>query len=310
MAVIVLNWNNPSDTLRCLRSLADIERTDYEVIVVDNGSSDDSAALVRRRHPTIRQLETGCNLGYAGGNNVGIRYALAVGAQNICILNNDVTVEPNFLEPLLATLRSQQNCGIVTPLIAEAGSESGCVWALGSTLDRRTAAVTRNLAGAPVRYWQQQPSFEVQIASGAAMLIKREVLERVGLMDEGYFLYYEEVDWSLRVRQAGYQIVAVPSSIVYHKVSASLGKSSPVVDYYMLRNHLRLIMHQFSEPRRSYLWIRVFLRNLFTIVAYTVESHNGERIGCRDARVLAIRDALLRRCGEMGADVASACHPR
>lgn len=141
------------------------------------------------------------------------------------------------------------------------------------------------------------------------MLAKREVFERAGLLDEKFFLYFEEVDWCMKVGQAGYRILAAPSSVVWHEVSGTLGTTSPVIDYYMLRNHLRLIGRHWSGARRDYLWSRVVLCNLMTIAAYTVKPHGGRRIPNRNARLLALLDASLGRWGKMGADVAKICYP-
>lgn len=311
VAIAVLNWNNPVDTLACLRSVTalDYPTVRLRVIVVDNGSSDDSVARIRAAHPAVELIETGENLGYAGGNNVGIRHALDAGADAICILNNDVIVDPCFLGPLLTALQQRPDVGIVTPLIAEQVGNHKTVWALGSTVNWRTAAVTRNHAGEPVEQWRDRPPIEVDIASGAAMLVRREVLQQVGLMDERFFLYFEEVDWSLAVRKAGFGILAVPASLAWHDVSATLGATSPIIDYYMLRNHLRLIGRHWTGIRRNYLWSWVVLRNLLTIAAYTVKSHGGHRIPNRNSRLFALRDAHLGRWGKMGADVERVCFP-
>ena len=127
------------------------------------------------------------------------------------------------------------------------------------------------------------------------------------LIIEAYYLYYEEADWCLRARNAGFQIVAVPSSRVWHQVSATLGETSPVVDYYMLRNHLRLIDLHWSGLHRWRVLSCVIARNLLTIAAYTAKSQGGRRLPHRNARLLALRDAALGRWGSMGSDVAAAC---
>ncbi len=171
VCIIVLNWNNAPDTLECLHSLASLEYPDYHVLVVDNGSTDDSVSLIRAAFPAVEILETGANLGYAGGNNAGIRHALAAGADLVCILNNDVTVEPGFLTPLVETLAICPSASVVTPLVAER-VHGGRVWALGSAVDRRTASVTRRHAGDAVDNWRHRSPFEVDIASGAAMLVR------------------------------------------------------------------------------------------------------------------------------------------
>ena len=297
VVIIVLNWRKPIETLACLESLSHITYPETQIVVVDNGSGDDSVAMIRTGFPQAEILETGTNLGYAGGNNVGVRYALAAGGDSICILNNDVVVEPAFLGPLLAALQAQPDVGIVTPLVAEQ-SDSGYIWALGSAVNWRTAEISRLHIGEAVVAWRQREPFEVEIASGAAMLVKREVFERAGLMAEDFFLYYEEVDWCLKVRRAGYRILAVPASVVWHKVSATLGATSPIIDYYMLRNHLRLIGRHWRGIDRWRVLATTVMRNLITVAAYSVKSHHGKRIPSRDARLLALRDAALGRSGK------------
>ena len=312
VAIIILNWNNPDDTLACLRSVAalDYPADRLKIIVVDNDSTDDSVAIIRDSFPNVEILETGENLGYAGGNNAGIHRALAMGADLVCILNNDITVEPDFLDSLLEAMQSQPDVSIVTPLVAEQAENGGRVWALGASVNWRTAQVTRRYAGESIQTWHQQAPFEVDVASGAAMLVKRDVFGQAGLIDESFFLYFEETDWCLRIRKAGFRILAVPSSVVWHRVSATLGTTSPLVDYYMLRNHLRFIACHWHQPNRCYLQARVTLRNLLTVAAYTAKPHGGRRIPNRNARLLALRDALLGRWGKMGVDVAAMCKSR
>lgn len=307
MMLVVLNWNNGADTLHCLRSLEHAGVL-HAVVVVDNGSTDSSVVEIEAHYPCVPIIATGANLGYAGGNNVGIRYALDRGVDFIGVLNNDVVVEPDFVEPLIGIFQQQPEIGIVTPLVAER-VDDGQVWAMGSAVNWRTAAVTRQHAGEPINAWRGRLPFPVEIASGAAMLVRREVFNRVGLLDESFFLYYEETDWCLRAGRAGCRILAVPSSIVWHKVSAALGASSPAIDYYMLRNHLRLISRHWSDAHRVHLWSRVVLHNLLVVAAFTAKPHGGQRIPNRNARLLALRDAILGRWGKMGPDVARICYP-
>ena len=306
LALVILNWNNPLDTVNCLGSLARISTLDVETIVVDNGSTDDSVAIIQRQHPACTLLQTGTNLGYAGGNNFGIRYALKSGAEFVMILNNDVIVSPDFLTPLLAALRAQPDVGIVTPLVADT-EPIDRIWALGSRVDWRTGQVYRIHAGETVATYCNAPPFDIEIASGAAMLIRRSVLEQVGLLDELFFLYYEETDWCLTVREQGYRILAVPQSVIWHKVSATLGTVSPVIDYYMLRNQLRFIARRQHGWPRARLLIRTIARNLLTIAAYTFKSQHGQRRPHRNARLYALRDAARRQWGPMDAKVIAAC---
>jgi GT2 family glycosyltransferase len=305
VSIVILNWNNPEDTLACLQSMTALNYSSVATIVVDNGSSDDSVSRIGAAYSEIKIIKTGKNLGYAGGNNVGIRYALAQGAEYICILNNDVTVSADFLTPLIDALQSPA-VGVVTPLIAGQNHPSQ-TWALGSCVNWRTATVNRLHIGEDVAHWRCCEPIEVEIASGAAMLIKRAVFEQVGLLDEDFFLYYEETDWCLHVKQAGFHILAVPEAIVWHAVSATLGETSPVIDYYMLRNHLRLIVRHWHGSIRLWLLARTIARDLLTIAAYTVKSRGGRRRRSRNARLLALRDAARGRWGEMGPDVEAVC---
>ena len=310
VAIIVLTWNQRDLILECLDSLAalDYPPDRLHIIAVDNGSTDGTAGAIRGRFPRVTVLENGENLGYAGGNNVGIRYILAQGVDYLCILNNDVTVASDFLVPLLESCQEHRDVGVVTPLVADMADPER-VWALGAAVVWQRGMVTRLHEGQETSAWQAKAPFEVDIASGAAMLVKRELFERVGLLDEAFYLYFEETDWCLRVRRAGYRILAVPSSVVWHKVSATLGKTSPVIDYYMLRNHLRFIARQWTGFARLRLLGLAVLRNLLTVAAYTMKPHGGRRLPHRNVRLLALRDAALRRWGKMGLDVAAVCYP-
>ncbi|HQY93240.1 glycosyltransferase family 2 protein [Caldilinea sp.] len=305
-AIIILNWNGADETLACLRSLAAQDLSDWQVIVVDNGSADDSVARVRSAFPAATLLATGQNLGYAGGNNVGIHHALGQGAAHLCILNNDVVLAAGALQAMLDVLVRHPDAGVVTPLVAQQGKPP-LVWALGSRMEWRTGSVSRVAAGERIEAWQGRDEFAVEIASGAAMLVRRAVFEQIGLFDEAFFLYYEETDWCLRAQMAGHAIYAAPSAVAWHHVSAALGADSPVVDYYMLRNHLRLIDRHATGSGRARLWTRIVLRNLATIGAYTLKPPRVARRAHRNARLCALRDAFAGRWGKMGDDVEQCC---
>lgn len=304
--IIVLNWNNAPDTMECLRSLAALDYPDCQVLVVDNGSTDDSVSSIRSAFPEVEILETGANLGYAGGNNAGIRHALSAGADYVLILNNDVVVSPDSITRLVEALHDETTAGIATPLIADA-AQPHTIWTMGARIDSRTGMVIRMHAGLPVNDAKAQERFKTDIAPGSAMLVRREVFERVDLMDEAYFLYFEEADWCLATRRAGFNIVVVPSSVMWHKVSATLGKTSPITDYYMARNHLRFISRHWSGTQRLRLSLSSARRQIMTILAYTYRSHQGERILNRNARLLGLRDAVLGRYGPMDRATRVAC---
>ncbi|MCX6031993.1 MAG: glycosyltransferase family 2 protein [Chloroflexi bacterium] len=241
VAIVVLNWRKPAETLACLASLEQLSYHSAQVIVVDNGSDDNSVALIRQHYPYVRVLETDANLGYAGGNNVGIRHALNQGAEYICILNNDVLVAPGFLEPLLAAAVGEDGTlAIASPAVCELGRPD-LIWSLGANIVWRNGSVVRLHSGEAYAAWVGRPPFEVDYTPGSAMLVPRKAWEAVGLMDEVYFLYYEEAEWCIRAQRAGFRILAVPNSAVWHEVEAQQGRGSPAVTYYMVRNALRFL---------------------------------------------------------------------
>ena len=306
--VVLLSWNQCQLTLECLASLS---RQTYEggrlhTVVVDNASSDDTVAQVRAMYPSVTVLRNDANLGYAAGNNVGIRYSLDQGADFCCVLNNDVTVRPDLVSELVRGASQSSDIAAATPLLAFA-SHPERVWALGGSMTSRTGDCSPVCAGQDPPALMSQPDRDVDVAQGAAMLIRRQALLDVGLLDESYYLYREEVDWCLRARRQGYRILAVPSAQGWHKISASLEGSSPAIDYYMLRNHYLLLARNWGGLARISAMARVTWRAIKTISAYTLQPQGEQRRRSRNARLYALRDALWRRWGEMGDEVKRAC---
>ncbi len=222
VAAVVLSWNGKEDTLACLRSL---EGEDADVIVVDNASEDGTADAVTG----AEVIRNDRNLGYAGGMNVGIARALERGADAVLLLNNDVEVEPGAIGALVA---AADGAGAVCPVIVFADDPQR-IWYSGARFDPR-----RGYNG---RHRTDEPSAlrETERICGAAVLVPRKTLERVGVFDEGLFAYVEDADWSLRAREAGLDLVVEPRSRVRHKVSASTGgEGSDSALYYSTRNTL------------------------------------------------------------------------
>ena len=222
VAAIVLSWNGREDTLACLRSL---ESEPVDVIVVDNASTDGSADAVSG----VEVIRNDRNLGYAGGMNAGIRRALEQGADAVLLLNNDVELEPGATEALLAAL---DDAAAVCPVVLFADNPER-VWYAGARFDPRRGYNGRHLTDPPEAITQTER------ICGAAVLIPRQALERVGLFDEELFAYYEDADWSLRAREAGLPLLVVPKSRIRHKVSASTGgEGSPDALNYSARKLL------------------------------------------------------------------------
>jgi GT2 family glycosyltransferase len=307
VAIIVLTWNQRDFTLDCLASLAQLDypADRLQVIVVDNGSQDGTAADVRSRFPAVTVIENGENLGFAAGNNVGIRAALASGARYIMLLNNDTVVEPGLVAKLVAVLDQHAQAGIVGPKMLYF-EPPDVIWCAGNRINWLTGKTDR--CGAEVRdQGPAEPVREVDYITACAVLLRREVIEQVGLLDPRFFIYYEETDWCVRARRAGWRILYCPHARIWHKVSAAMGTTSPATDYYFNRNRLLFLAKNLSGPRRALALTWSVARELVLIAAYTAKPHGGARRRNRDVRALALRDALLRRWGKMGADVAAIC---
>lgn len=237
VAVVVLNWNGWRDSVECGNSLLQLSYARSTIIVVDNGSTDGSVERLRAALPGVDLIETGRNLGFAGGNNVGIRRALERGAEFVLLLNNDTTVAPDLLEALLAGQRAQPSAGVLGPKTYYHG-DPGRLWYAGGYWDDARQCFGQRGEGEPDCGQYDTPG-ETDFVVGSAMFVPRAVFERVGLLREDYFLNYEEIDFCTRVRAAGYTLGYVPAARVWHKVSASFGgEDSPMKLYFTFRNRL------------------------------------------------------------------------
>jgi GT2 family glycosyltransferase len=237
VAIIVLNWNGLKDTLACLASLKRLDYSAYEVVVIDNGSTDNSVEMIRVTHPWVTLIETGENLGYVGGNNRGLEYARQTGADYGLLLNNDTEVSPNFLNLLVEAAEQDPTVGIVGPTIYYF-DEPEVIWSAGGAIDWQqgdTAMIGLNQVD---RGQFGQLPRPVQFVTGCALLIKMRIVGQVGLLDDRFFAYYEETEWCVRVSRAGFQILHVPQAKIWHKISLVAREASPQVHYYMIRNRL------------------------------------------------------------------------
>jgi GT2 family glycosyltransferase len=231
VAIIILNWNGINDTLECLESVRQIQYDNFSIVVVDNGSEDDSCLQIRNNYPEVKLIENRANLGFAEGNNVGIRYALDQGADFVFLLNNDTVVDPLIVTELLAAARINDDDGIYGAKIYYY-SEPEKIWYAGAWWDNDNCQFSHSNADIT----------EVVVTDyvcGCTMFISRKTLEIIGLMDPVFFLTYEETDWCYRALRSGVKSYCVPTAKVWHKISASFGgNSSPIVSYFMSRNLL------------------------------------------------------------------------
>ena len=318
--IVVLNWNGREDTLDCLASLSKSTYPYCRVIVVDNGSADGSVAAIRAAFPTVEVLETGKNLGYAGGNNVGIRHALDRGTDFILLLNNDTVVAADLIESFV-TLSLRTSSDDVLGAKIYYFDKPEILWFAGA----RWHSPALNFVIDGIGQADSDEYSQVRDAdyiTGCALFASAATFRQVGLLDERYFLTYEETDWCYRARGAGHRCIVVPQAKLWHKVSSSFGgESSPLVTYFMTRNRLFWARHHCSASDmraiRRETWQRVRQVVLPEIVIPTGSDsvvrrfvwalltwwrEFRRRIGSPHNRAVlyAVRDYYLGRLGDCG----------
>ena len=234
VSLITVNYDHPEVTLDLLSTLRKISYPNIEIIVVDNASPKDDPSILKDAYPEINFIQSPVNLGFAGGNNLGIRQTRG---KYLFFINNDTEVEPGFLEPLVAKCESDPKIGAVSPKIkfyALPDTIQFCGQAPMNHFTMRSHGIGHGV----VDKGQFEADSLTHFVHGAAMMVPRSVIEKVGLMPECYFLYYEELDWCASIKRAGYQLWYVHNSTIYHKESISTGKMSPFKTYYMNRSRL------------------------------------------------------------------------
>lgn len=258
ISIILVNWNGKKDTLECLVSLGKlkVKSLKSKVIVVDNGSTDNSVEVIREKFSDIEVIETGKNLGFAGGNNVGIRKALEDGADFVWLLNNDTSVDENALVALLEACKDPR-VGIAGSKIYFAPEnefhkeryqkqEQGKVlWYAGGLIDWQNMYASHRGVD-EVDTGQYDTVVETPFVTGCSMMVKKQVFEKVGLLDEKLFAYLEDLDFCLRAKQVGYTLFYEPQSKLWHKNAGSSGAGSELHQYYMTRNRLLVGMRYAS----------------------------------------------------------------
>ncbi|MBI2190302.1 MAG: glycosyltransferase family 2 protein, partial [Candidatus Levybacteria bacterium] len=247
--IVLLNFNGEKDTIECLKSIKKLETDGFALltIVVDNGSEKKFRVQSSEfRVGELKIIHNDKNLGFSGGNNVGIRYAFKKNADYILILNNDTVVDKSLVLELLKLAQSDESIGIVVPNESEQGR---VIWYAGGIMDwKNVIGVHRGVD--EVDRGQYEKVIETDFASGCCMFVKREVFERVGMFDEKYFLYYEDNDLSQRAKREGFKIIYSPKAVLWHKNAGSAGGSgSSLQDYYITRN--RLLFGMRYVPIRS-----------------------------------------------------------
>ncbi len=264
LTVVILNWNGKNDTLACLASLQNVEAPSFNIVVVDNGSHDDSVTAISQQFPTVTLLQTGKNLGYAGGNNVGIEYALKQGTDLVLLLNNDTIVDRNFISALLKSSEEHKNVGIfgAYPLRFVDPEKLDH---LGGKWNSSKASFDLIGLGASKGFRTEEP---VDYVCGCSILVRRQVFEKVGLLEPTFFLFWEEADFCMRAKKAGFEMGISYEAQLLHKVSASFVGGTPHKTYFFWRSRFLWIERNCSQEEKNRLYQTILLpelRHLFKL---------------------------------------------
>ncbi len=278
ISIITINYNGLADTCALIDTIPFNDET-LEVIVVDNASKEDEATIIGQLYPQVKVIRSKENLGFAGGNNLGIK---AARGQYLFFINNDTVLDVKgqksevigFFQPLIDRLESSPKIGMVCPKIRFAWGNHPIQFAGYTPLSRITMR-NHSIGFGEEDHGQYNTAHTTPYAHGAAMMVKREAIEKAGVMPECYFLYYEELDWSMMIRRAGYDIWYEPASSIYHKESQATGQNSPLRTYYITRNRLLFVQRNNKDVSRyiTYLYLIVLVA-VRDIAKYTLQGRS------------------------------------
>jgi GT2 family glycosyltransferase len=247
LSIITVNYNGLNDTGELIASVRGCLTLPYELIVVDNGSERNEAEILARRFPFIRTIRSERNLGFAGGNNLGI---LRAKGDCLFFLNNDTLVRDGGVQSLIDWLKNHPEVAGVSPKIKYTDRENRIQYA-GSTLLSPVTLRNRQIGYREEDRGQYDVPCPTPYLHGAAMMLRRRIIEEVGLIPECYFLYYEELDWCSRIWDKGYELWYLPAFTLYHKESSSIGTDSPLKTFYLSRNRLLYACRNLRKRERS-----------------------------------------------------------
>ena len=264
IAIIIVNWKQYQLTKLCLYSLQKIKYDNYQIILIDNESNPKELKKIKNQFDKIITFPNQKNLGFTGANNVGIEYAIKNDFEYVMLINNDTEVEKNFINPLIEVLEKNQNFGAAQPLILNYYNRDK-VWSAGGFLNKffGYTYVIKSPEGIKKN---------IDWITGCCFFLRTDVIKKIGLLDEKFFAYYEDVDWSIRIKNAGYDLAFVKSSVVYHHGSKSSknesneGTLSPFVHYLNIRNHIFLL----RKNKDIFNSVGVLFFQFFKIVSYSV----------------------------------------
>ena len=268
LSIITINYNGLKDTCALIESIPFNDK--MEVIVVDNASENQEAEQISSRFPDVKVIKSDKNLGFAGGNNLGIKAAIG---KYIFLVNNDTLFKDFNIQSLIDRLESSPKIGIVCPKILFSWGNNPIQFTGYTPLSKVTVR-NKSIGFGEEDRGQYNIPYTTPYAHGAAMMIKREVIDKVGLMPECFFLYYEEIDWSMMITRAGYEIWYEPASTIFHKESQTTGSNSPLRTYYITRNRLLLVKRNWDSITKyiSYFYLIIFVASR-DIIKNAIKGH-------------------------------------
>jgi GT2 family glycosyltransferase len=295
VVAVILNWNNLELTRDTLRSLQEQDYPHLRALLIDNASwnQQETLTVINREFPGVELWGSRRNLGFAGGCNLGMRIALEMGAERVLLLNNDVLLERNAVGLLVQALEDDEQAGAASPLILYA-SEPERVWFAGGKVQMGGRVLPEHLwLDEPPGSVPDVPSIETEWLAGTCVLVRRSAVERAGMMDPAYFLYWEDVDWCYRLRAAGYRLLVVPRARIRHRVNATTGTLPSLGSvYYWERNRLRFIHKWGTGASRIPALIKIIWRSL----AWRIRPPRDDAQA--PTKLEAYRDYFLGRFGQ------------
>jgi GT2 family glycosyltransferase len=282
--IVVLTHNQRALTLECLASLAKLDYANAAVVVVDNDPRDDTAVAVRQEFPHANYIANDANLGYAEGNNVGVRFAVEHHAEYVLVLNNDTTVAPDLLTRLVEVAEQNSNAAFLGPLVYHF-DEPRVIQSAGGWRTRNWRFYHRGQN--ETDNGQFTDNERVVWISGCAIMARAAALKKIGLIDPAFFIYSEEVDWCLRAAQAGYENILVPAARLWHKGVQRNYAPSPRVTYLSARNELLLLKKHHAG---AHAMMTTWLRHIRTLISWSVRPRWKSQRVHRDALARGLRD--------------------